>query len=277
MKYKKWTFEVCQKEALKYDNRTAFRLGCSGAHNAAQQKGWMTTICSHMKEAINSPYTFKELHDIALKYTNRPDFRNFDKSAHDVAERRGLLPTICSHMEIKYEYINNERIVKEALKYKSRSEFFKNSPKEYYAASDRKMLDQICSHMKYKSGVSFLEENLSNIIKKFYPSIKKLRDRKVKIEGKAYIKGFDIDIFIPELNLGIEFDGDYHHSFEYMRKCKKKSKWTDNDIRNYHEIKDAYFLSKGIKILHIKEEDWLKNKENCVQKCLIFLSTEKNA
>lgn len=196
----KWTFEICKKEALKYDNRTAFRLGSPGAHNAAQHKEWMDDICAHMEEALNRPYTFEELQNIALKHTTRPDFRNFDKSAHDVAERRGILHLICSHMEVTYEYITDERIVKEAQKYKTRTEFFRNSPKEYYAASDRKILDEVCSHIKYKSGVSFLEEELFNIIKTSYASARKFRDRKVKIEGKPHIKGFDIDIPAYALN-----------------------------------------------------------------------------
>ncbi len=98
---------------------------------------------------------------------------------------------------------------------------------------------------------------------------------KVKIPNKSYIKGFEIDIFVPELNKGIEFDGKYHHSFEYMRVDPKRAKWSDNDIHNYHEIKDAWFASKGIQILHIKEEDWNKNKELCVKRCLKFLNISK--
>src|SRR5208283_2181350 len=102
------------------------------------------------------------------------------------------------------------------------------------------------------------------IIRTFFSSARTLRDRKVKIKGKPYMKGFQIDIFIPELNLGIEFDGKRWHSFEQMRKDKRKAKWSDDDIRNYHEIKDAWFATKGITILHIKEEDWLKDKQACI-------------
>jgi hypothetical protein len=42
-------------------------------------------------------------------------------------------------------------------------------------------------------------------------------DNKVKIKGKPYIHGFDIDIFIPELNIGIEFDGGYYHTFAGLK------------------------------------------------------------
>ena len=108
-------------------------------------------------------------------------------------------------------------------------------------------------------------------VKSLFPSTTKLRDRKITIEGKPYMYGFDIDIFVPELMLGIEYDGGRSHSFEYMREDIYKAKWSDYDIRNYHEIKDAWFLTKGIKIIHIKEVDWKKDSDKCVKKCLEFL------
>lgn len=106
-----------------------------------------------------------------------------------------------------------------------------------------------------------------------YPKIVKLKDYKVKIEGKPHIKRFEIDIFVPELNKGIEFDGIYWHSIAGLKRSRKH--WPLEDLENYHQIKDTYFLGKGIKILHIKEQDWLKNKEECVKKCFQFLDEMK--
>ncbi len=124
------------------------------------------------------------------------------------------------------------------------------------------------------TGTSYYETLLFDLIRGKIPHAKKLRDRRVKIKDKPYIKGFDIDIYIPELRKGIEFDGTYYHSFEYMRKSKNKILWTDEDIRNYHKIKDDWFYSKGIQIIHIKEEDWIKDKEKCIERCLTFLGLQ---
>ena len=115
------------------------------------------------------------------------------------------------------------------------------------------------------------EKELFDLMKNIYSDVKKIRS-KVRDEAKPHIKRFEIDIFIPSLMKGIEFDGTRWHSFEIMRKSENKRKWSDEDIRNYHEIKDAWFLSKGIQILHIKEEDWNKDKADCVKRCLEFLS-----
>jgi hypothetical protein len=58
----------------------------------------------------------------------------------------------------------------------------------------------------------------------------------------------EIDIYLPELKLGFEFNGLYWHSDLF------KDKW-------YHINKTNYFRDKGIRIIHIWEDDWIfKNR-----------------
>lgn len=123
-----------------------------------------------------------------------------------------------------------------------------------------------------EKGASKAENELMGIIKNIYPKTQKFRDRKVKIEGKPYIKGFDIDIFVPEINMGIEFDGIYHHSIGGLKRGRPN--WPDQDLLNYHAIKDSWFLQKNIQILHIYEKNWLDNKQSCIEKCLCFLGVK---
>lgn len=58
-----------------------------------------------------------------------------------------------------------------------------------------------------------------------------------------YRDGLEIDIYIPELKLGFEFNGLYWHSEEYKEP-------------NYHAEKNKYFAEKGIRIIHIWEDEW---------------------
>lgn len=125
-----------------------------------------------------------------------------------------------------------------------------------------------CSNIESKA-----EKELFSIIKAVYPNTKKLRS-KFSIDLKPFIKRFEIDIFVPELKRGIEYDGRYHHSFKKMRADRSKKLWTDEDILDYHGIKDRAFLSIGIQILHIKEEEWKLDKENCIKRCFDFLSNQ---
>ena len=59
----------------------------------------------------------------------------------------------------------------------------------------------------------------------------------------SYRDGLEIDIFLPKLNIGFEFNGLYWHSEEKLDK-------------NYHLNKTMYFREKGIRIIHIWEDDW---------------------
>jgi hypothetical protein len=282
-----WKDEALDKIIRSYHSRSALAKGNLGAYKVAMKRGLLDDY-PHMPKHIdqsgeNSPrfkWTHKMLQKEALKYKTKKEFQVGNYAAYTAAQKRGILDEICKHMipgfktgENHYNFKwTDKKLRKEALKYTTRAEFQKGSGAAYNAALKRGILDEICSHMKKSSNISIPERELFNIIKNIFISTQKLYDRKVKIDKKPYIKGFEIDIFVPELKLGIEFDGKRYHSFEYMRKDKQKKLWTDCDIVNYHEIKDTWFLTKGIKILHIKEQGWLEDKQACIDRCLEFLS-----
>lgn len=54
---------------------------------------------------------------------------------------------------------------------------------------------------------------------------------------------YEIDVYFPELNFGIEYNGLYWHSEIYKDK-------------NYHQDKLQYFEEKGINILQVWEDEW---------------------
>jgi hypothetical protein len=60
---------------------------------------------------------------------------------------------------------------------------------------------------------------------------------------QSYRNGLEIDIYLPELKLGFEFNGLYWHSEKYKSK-------------DYHRNKTDYFNELGIRIVHIWEDDW---------------------
>lgn len=252
---------------MKYD-----RNACEAARKRGKE--FYETVCSHMDPPISEPYSIQELIEEARKYNGRGDFQKHSSRHYASALSRGLLDLVCGeHMISKYKYWGDVSLIhKEALLYNTRSDFTKYSHKAYDAALRRGILDQVCSHMRPSRGSSLAERELFGLIKTHYQTAKKIKDYKVNILDKDYIKRFEIDIFVPELNLGIEYDGKYHHSYERMRADPKRAKWSDEDIRNYHDLKDTWFwTSKGIRILHIKEKEWIADKEACIKRCLDFL------
>jgi hypothetical protein len=59
---------------------------------------------------------------------------------------------------------------------------------------------------------------------------------------KSYRDKFEIDLYLPELKIGIEINGLYWHSNKFKEK-------------NYHLNKTNYFKDKDIRIVHIWEDD----------------------
>jgi hypothetical protein len=88
------------------------------------------------------------------------------------------------------------------------------------------------------SGTSLLEKELLEYIRENYNGI--------IIEN--YKNKLEIDIYLPELKIGFEFNGLYWHSELYKDK-------------NYHLNKSDYFSNIDIQIVHIWENDWIFKKD----------------
>ena len=101
------------------------------------------------------------------------------------------------------------------------------------------------SSIKEKMLYEFISENYSGEI------IRNYKDK------------WEIDIYLPELKLGFEFNGLYWHSDKF------KSKW-------YHIDKLNYFKEKEINIIHIWEDDWVNNSEIIKSQILYSLDLIKD-
>jgi hypothetical protein len=274
----KWTKEKVAEEALKYNKKTDFRNNSLGAYQAALANEWIKDVCGHMQVLLQS-YTTESLMDIFKDCKNKKEAMAKNRNAYVAVKHRKIQSIVFAHMPKRIDKSGrnspfykgeNEELHLIAKKYNNRITFLTEDAAVYQRAYKRGILDKVCSHMQSsKRGTSVPERNLFDIIKKIYPTTKKIRDMSVKIEGKPYIKGFDIDIFVPELKKGIEFDGKYFHSPE--RLISRHENWPKEDALNYHELKDFHFASKGIQVLHVKEEDWIEDRESCIKKCFDFL------
>lgn len=64
-------------------------------------------------------------------------------------------------------------------------------------------------------------------------------------------KGYEIDVYIPELGLAFEFNGDYYHSAKFPKKVVR-------DIWKQEHAKDL-----GVQLYFIWESDWTNKREEC--------------
>ena len=83
---------------------------------------------------------------------------------------------------------------------------------------------------------SFKEQQLIDFIK--------LHTTNVKTRNKTILEGKELDIYLPDFNLGIEFNGLYWHS-------------EVNKTNDYHLNKTILCEERGINLFHIWEDEWL--------------------
>lgn len=87
--------------------------------------------------------------------------------------------------------------------------------------------------------------NSSQKEEQVYTFIKSVYDDEIL---RNYKNRYKLDIYLPKINLGIEFNGIWWHSDNYKDK-------------NYHYEKTEYFKKIGIRVFHIWEDDWLLKRE----------------
>jgi len=91
------------------------------------------------------------------------------------------------------------------------------------------------------SGSSIMEKEIADFCKQYFPNL--IEHDHIILDGK------EIDIFIPEINLAIEFDGLYWHSE------------LNGVNQSYHLEKLEKCLSKNIRLIHIFEDEWYDKRE----------------
>jgi predicted nucleic acid-binding Zn-ribbon protein len=107
---------------------------------------------------------------------------------------------------------------------------------------------------KCGKNISNPEQEVFNFIKEYYPNtINNIRD--LLLDRKL-----ELDIYIPKLKIGIEFDGIIWHSEKF---CRDKYNLLNKTIE---------FNDVGIHVIHIFEDEWLDNKELTKQKLLFVLN-----
>ena len=115
----------------------------------------------------------------------------------------------------------------------------KNKLKRCKNGEHNKFLCPICNPVDKNSSIQ------ENEVRTFIEKELNVRTKKHKIQKT------EIDIFLPEFNLGIEYNGLWWHSSKYRKS-------------NYHLNKTEISEKNNIKLLHIFEDEWT-NKQDIVK------------
>lgn len=97
--------------------------------------------------------------------------------------------------------------------------------------------------LKYRSNI---EKELVKIIQSFYTN-------EIMLNTRCIVPNHEIDIYLPDIQLGIEINGVYWHSELFKDK-------------NYHINKKRIIEQQGINLIQIWEDDWNNYKEIIINK-----------
>jgi len=268
-----WNLQNCQIEALKFKTRGEWQDKSASSYGSALAKGFLEDCCQHMEQIVkpSNHWTFDNCKSEALKYSSKAEWKKHSNSSYLTSSRNKWVKELSSHMKrpkshnLKWSL---ELCIEDAKKYKTKEEWRSIKGSGYTIASKNKWLDQCCGHMKKMGGTSMAEQEILTLVKQEYPSA---RSKRFTTHTDQFIASlFELDIFIPELNKGIEYNGKYWHSIEGLKKSHPT--WNHEEILKYHEVKDSFFKSKNINVLYINETDWKANKQDQISKIKLFIT-----
>lgn len=130
-----------------------------------------------------------------------------------------------------YKLLDYDSILK--LKHIECGTIFEMDRKCYNTSNSRNLV--ICSKCN-KQG-----RNFSKIEEKLLRDIKEIYSGKILSNRKDIIHPYELDIYLPEEKIAIEINGVYYHSSKFLKK-------------SYHQNKSDICAKKGIKLLHLWED-----------------------
>ena len=150
-------------------------------------------------------------------------------SGRKVIQGENDLQTVNPNLALEWDYEKNNDLVPTNISAGSNQKVWwicKKGHSWYASPSGRK--NSGCPTCSIEKHTSFPEQAIFFYIKSIWHA-----------ESRYRLNRKELDIFIPELNIGIEYDGEYYHRSDKAKLREKE--------------KDEFFASKQIKIIRIKE------------------------
>lgn len=117
-----------------------------------------------------------------------------------------------------------------------------------------------CHPQNYRGMQSELNDYIMSIIP----------DKTVRFDNKCILDNAkQLDIYIDELKIAIEFNGIFWHNSDYAIHGKKPTPMM------YHYDKTQECIEKNIRLIHIFEDEWIHHKALCKSKIRKIIASDK--
>lgn len=268
----RWTKDAVLQEAQQYNSKIEWITNSPNSYYKAKVKKWIDEASVHMKrpKSDKQKWTKDAVLQEANKYSNKKEWENASASSYNAARKNDWIDRVTQHMQrpvIHNKKWTKDTVIEEAKKYNNKKEWAYESGGSFCAAYKNDWVDEAALHMECNKSSAELE--ILSFVKQYYPNAKAKRFRNK--DNSFSFKRLEIDVYIPELKKGIEFDGTYWHSVPGLKRARLH--WKDEEIEHYHEIKDLFFKKQGIELLHIAENTWISSKKACFEAILMFMET----
>jgi predicted GIY-YIG superfamily endonuclease len=141
----KWTKEMVQKEADKYNNIHDFRVNSRKAYRFAENKGWLPEITKNLSKDRKRKYNIEDLKKLVNQYEYLSDFlKNHPKEVR-VLRYYNLFDEVTQNL--KRQGLSKDEVMTIALRYNTKSEFEKNDPKAFHTAKYHGWYPEVTAHM----------------------------------------------------------------------------------------------------------------------------------
>jgi hypothetical protein len=268
----KWSKEAIIAEAKFFHSIKEWKAH-SPAYETAIKNGWAKDATAHMSRPVvhNKTWTIDKVLTSARKFSSFKEWINKDLASYNAASRLQCLKEASKHLTSHRKFwhdVSDEELIKIAQMFDRVYEWQRSSfRRTYQIARLRGILDKCCLHMKYGGNYSKGEMQVRELVKSYYPlACKKVFNRK---HGAAPGNCFELDVYIPSLRKGIEFNGAKWHTVEGLSRGRKN--WPRELIENYHDVKLKFFTHRNIEILNIADQDWVYNNVDCIKQICKFI------
>ena len=139
-----------------------------------------------------------------------------------------------------------------------------------YSRNDGRIVEcPFCNMNNHMPSHSFQELEIVDFLKHSFPDLRIFNSNN-KV-NRYIIPPYEIDIWIPEKKIGIEYNGSFWHSIEFLHKYRENN---FNDFIFSSLKKKILCEQKDIHLIHLYEDEWTLNMEE-TKNLLINLISKK--
>lgn len=251
-----------QKEAMKQKNLEKYGVEYSWQREDVKQKINQTKLEKHGSETFTNRQKCKETMLSKYGVENCSQLKDYDqkvKQTKYIKYGNATYNNIAKAQQTKlskiqqFELDNNCICVQNLVKLygnrcysaieKLKLNILQSYDRYFILNVDQDKLIEYLTKITPGSGQSYIELDLIEFIKSFY-------DKQVRHNDRKAIRPKELDIYLPDLKLGIEYNGNYWHSIE------------NGTAKDTHLKKSLLCREQGIRLIHIYEfEDFEEQKQ----------------